>query len=178
METLPDTSDHEKLSSGLSCEFDVSSTIFVDHAPELLNEPGLICLFENVEDPGVIDTWICTGKIGQENTRFTRSARDVCQGGRFHLEDVILHLSGRDTSPSRADTPNGVLMQAKADRRGDHLSVTVTQGQPTRPLSLTLEELGMRTILLAAKCVVTEPPSNSDLQALNRKREPNPPAHL
>ena len=47
-----------------------------------------------------------------------------------------------------------------------------------RPLSSTVEDLGMNTALLAAKCVGTEPPSTTDLYALNKKREPNPAAHL
>ena len=54
------------------------------------------------------------------------------QGGRFHLEDVVCHLSGRDTSLSRVETPHGVPMQAKAARRGDDLAVTIPLGQWTQ----------------------------------------------
>ena len=51
------------------------------------------------------------------------------QSGRFHLEDVVCHLPGRDTSLSRVDTPYGAPMQAKANHSGDDLAVTVTWGQ-------------------------------------------------
>ena len=52
-------------------------------------------------------------------------------------------------------------------------------GDPAiRPLSSTVEDLGMKMVLLAAKCVGTEPPSTTDLCALNKNREPNAPAHL
>ena len=94
----------------------------------------------------------------------------MSQGGRLHLEDVISHLSGRNASLRRAETPDGVPMQTEADRRGDDLAVTVTQGeraQGTRcshneTLSSTVEDLGMKTVLLATtfqhtlKCTVSE----------------------
>ena len=48
------------------------------------------------------------------------------QGGRFHLEDVVCHLSGRDTSLSWVDTPHQIPMQAKAGIRGDDLAVGST----------------------------------------------------
>ena len=59
----------------------------------------------------------------------------MCQGGSFNLEDVVRHLSGRDTSLGRVDTPYGVPMQAKADCRGDDLAVAVAQGQRAQVIS-------------------------------------------
>ena len=53
------------------------------------------------------------------------------QGGRFHLEDVVYHLSGRDTSLSRVDTPHGVPMQAKADRSHSYTGSTGAVHQVT-----------------------------------------------
>ena len=97
-------------------------------SPVLFHQYFHVNPFENVEDPEVIDTKIRTSKIGQQNTRITCCACKMRQGGRFHLEGVIRHLSVK-TSLGRVDTPSGAPMQAKADRRGDDLAVTVTQGQ-------------------------------------------------
>ena len=46
------------------------------------------------------------------------------------------------------------------------------------PLSSMSEVLGIKTVLLSAKCSGTVPPSNRYLQALKRNWEPSPPAHL
>ena len=89
---------------------------------------------ENVEDPGVIHTGIRTGKIGLKDTGLTCSACHMSQACRFHLEDVVNNFSGRDASLSQVDTPNGVPMLAEADRRGDDLAVTVTQGQQAQSI--------------------------------------------
>ena len=60
-----------------------------------------------MEGPGVIDTKI----------RHPKSVKRIRESRvAHHLEDVICHLSGRDTSLSRVDTLCGVPMQAKADR--------------------------------------------------------------
>ena len=40
------------------------------------------------EDPGVIDTRICSGGVSQENTGFLRSTRDVGQGRGLNLKNV------------------------------------------------------------------------------------------
>ena len=53
----------------------------------------------------------------------------MSQGVRFHLEHVISHLCGKNATLSRVNTPNGIPLQAEADRRGYDLAVTVTQGQ-------------------------------------------------
>ena len=114
---------------GFPCKFNLSHAIAVDHAQELTDKHWQLCLFENVEDSGVIDTEIRTSETGQENSEITCCACGMCHCGRFHLKDVLRHLSGRNTSLSRVDTPSGVFVQAKADRRGDVLAVTFTQGQ-------------------------------------------------
>ena len=90
------------------------------------------------------------------------------QSSRLNIADVIGHLRGRDASLSKVYASDGIPKQAKAYRRSDDLAVTITQGQQRntssdltmRPLSSTVEYLGMKTVLLAAKCVGTTPPSS------------------
>ena len=108
------------------------------------------------------------------------------QGSRLHLKDVIGQLLRRDASLSRVDASDGIPMQGEAYRSGDDLAVTITQGQrrsasgdlTIKHLSSTVADLGMKTVLRAAKCVETKPLSSARLYALNNKCDPNPPAHL
>ena len=59
---------HDELSSGHSCKFHVRGAVAVDSSKETANELGQLCSFQYMEDPGVIDIGICSGKIWQKNT--------------------------------------------------------------------------------------------------------------
>ena len=91
------------------------------------------------------------------------------QGSRFNLEDVISHLPGRDASLSQVYASDGVPVQAKAYRRLIILQSQLhsvngrdASGDLTiRPLSSTSEDLGMKTVLVAATCAETAPPSST-----------------
>ena len=49
-------------------------------------------------------------------------------GGRFNLENVVRHLSGRDTPLRWMFASHGIPLKASADRRGKNLAITITQG--------------------------------------------------
>ena len=66
------------------------------------------------------------------------------------------------------------------DRRGENLAITIAECQRTQSQQLlpTTEDLGINTVLLAANCAGTGPPSSTYFFALNKNWEPSPPAHL
>ena len=102
------------------------------------------------------------------------------RGNRFNLEDVLSHLRGRDASLRWMDTSHGVPLKDSANRRGEILAITITVSTdvaPIRPMLSTLEDLGMKTVLLAANSRGTGPPASLCREALNKIVEPNPPAH-
>ena len=78
-----------------------------------------------MKDPGVVDAGACSGKVRQE--------ADSCgaHGSRLNLKNVVSHLLGRDTSLRWMYTSAGVIVKAKAHRRGDNLAITITQRQRT-----------------------------------------------
>ena len=78
-----------------------------------------------MENPGMIDAGICGGKIRQWDTRFMRGTRNMRQGSRSNLEDVVRHLPGRDASLRWMYTPHGVQLEASANRRGENLAIAV-----------------------------------------------------
>ena len=108
---------HGELSSSLSCKFNLCSTVAENHAQEPTNELRQLCLLKYVDDPGMVDAGVGSGKIRQENTRFLWRTCHVRQGRRFNFEDVVRHLSGRDTSLGWMYASHGVPLKASADRR-------------------------------------------------------------
>ena len=53
----------------------------------------------------------------------------MLQGSRFHLEDVVRHLVGRDASLRWMKTSHGLPVKASADRRLENLAITIAQCQ-------------------------------------------------
>ena len=58
-------------------------------------------------------------------------ARNMRQGSRFNLKDVVRHLPGRDASLRWMHTSHGVPVKASANRRGENLAITIAQSQRT-----------------------------------------------
>ena len=50
------------------------------------------------------------------------------RGRGFNLENVVRHLSRRDTSLGWMFSSHGVPFKASANRRGKNLAITITQG--------------------------------------------------
>ena len=61
----------------------------------------------------------------------SRVAYAICDKAVLHLDDVIRHSSGRDTSLRCMCTSHRVPLKVSADRRGKNLLITITQGQLT-----------------------------------------------
>ena len=123
---MPHTPGHEELSSSPSCKFYVCSTIAVNHSQKTANELWQLCLLKHMENPGMIDAGICGGKIRQWDTRFMWCTRNMRQGSRSNLKDVVRHLPGRDASLRWMYTSYGVPLKASANRRGENLAITIT----------------------------------------------------
>ena len=49
-------------------------------------------VLQHREDPGMISSGICSGKVSQKDTWVLRCTRDVNQSGGLNLKDVIRHL--------------------------------------------------------------------------------------
>ena len=47
------------------------------------------------------------------------------QGGRFNFEDVVRHLSGRDTSLGWMYASHGAPLKSSENRRGKNLAITI-----------------------------------------------------
>ena len=129
---LPHTPGQEELSSSPSFKFYVCSTIAVNHSQKNTNELWQLCLLKHMENPEMTDAGICGGKIRQWDTRFMCSTRNMRQGSRLNLEDVVRHLPGRDASLRRMYTSHGVPLKASANRSGENLAITITtdEGPP------------------------------------------------
>ena len=82
----------------MPCEFYVCVAVPVNTSQEATEEGGQSSVFDHGEDPGVIDTGICSGKVSQKDKCFLRSTRDMGQSSGLNLKDVIRHLPGGDAS--------------------------------------------------------------------------------
>ena len=94
------------------------------------------------------------------------------------LTDIVCHLPGGDRSLRRMYASHGVPMAEVRSLQSQLHSVNGRSASSDRiilPLSSLSEVLGIKTVLLSAKCSGTVPPSNSYLYALKRNCEPSPP---
>ena len=74
-----------------------------------------------MKDPGVVDAGACSGKVRQEDARFSRGACNMRQCSRLYLENVVGHLLGRDAPLCWMNTSDGVPEQTEV--------VTILQSQ-------------------------------------------------
>ena len=63
---------------------------------EAAEKTGQSSVLEHRQDPGVIDTGICIGKVSQKDTCVLRNT--VGQSGVLNLKDVVCRLPGGDAS--------------------------------------------------------------------------------
>ena len=93
-----------------------------------------------------------------------------CRGLDF--KNVVCHLPGRDASLQRMYASHGVPTEAPIDSRrvrslqSQLHNVNGRSASGDRiilPLSSMSDVLGIKTVLLSAKCSGTVPPSNRDL---------------
>ena len=92
------------------------------------------------------------------------------QGSGLNLKNVVRHLPGGDTSLRRMYASHGVPMKASTDGCGEKLAIAIAQRQWAKasgdpiilPLSSMSEVLGIKTILLWAKCSGIVPPPNTN----------------
>ena len=114
-------------------------------------------------------------------------ARNMHQGSRFNLEDVVRHLLGRDASSGWMYTSRGVPLKASADRRGENLAVTKTKCQRTNCVQrshikadvVDIGGLGNEKHFYPRQIApeFSHPQSHVCPRCI-RIEEPNPPAHL
>ena len=77
-----------------------------------------------MEDPGVVDAGVSTGKARHGDDRSLRGTYYMRQGSRLNFKNVVVCLCWMNTSV-------GVPVKATTNRRGDILAIAVTQRQRT-----------------------------------------------
>ena len=81
------------------------------------------------------------------------------QSSGFNLKNVVRHLAGGDTSLRRMFASHGAPMKASTNSRSKIFAIA-SGDRIILPLSSMSEVLGVKTVLLPAKCSGTVPPSN------------------
>ena len=69
-----------------------------------------------MEDPGMVDARVGSGKVRQMKNRLLMGARGMRNNSRFDLENVIGIFPGRDASLSWMYTSHGAPAKASAKR--------------------------------------------------------------
>ena len=152
---MSNTSGHEKLPSDFFCKFNLCHTLAVDHAQELSNKQGQFCLLENVEDPDVIDTWIRTGEVGQRIPE-SRVAHVTCAKAVVSTSKMLSVIclvethrwAGRKNQMEYLCRPKQIVVLMILQSPLHKVNGRYASGELTmRPLSSTMEDVGMKTIL-------------------------------
>ena len=106
-------------------------TIAVDPSQKTADELRQLSSLQYTKDPGMIDTRVCGSKICQKKTRLSRGIRNMGEGSSLDLENVICHLSGRDTPLRGVYASHGVPVKASTNCSGEYLSIEIAKRQRT-----------------------------------------------